>query len=745
VNDPVQELSKEQAMQRVQLWVMLAILTLALAACSGGGGVTPPPSDNFTRLTAQVTDGSGKPLDNLTVRVEGQATGVTTDSTGAFILEKSAFPNGVAATNELSFGRNGVIMGTYEVVPASNPSVVIKFGSADPGTETGGVSGMVYNVETQAPLSGVELSLFSEDGGVYSATSGSDGYSFTDIPAGNWSLAASMAGYYSEMAVVQVSAGDTTIQHLAMTPNGSVNPGQGVLVHGTLKDSETNAPIAGATVTMYCDTGYMYPCYDDVANDVIGGGTTEPGTPRGASMAPYMYDPSYQETTTDANGEFAFEQEVVGYYIWLNYYADGYLNGDHNEDINGQSGELALDLTMESYVETSASGVITDDAGNPIPGAYIELVFAGEMLGDDPVAMPGSGIDWVGMINEKGNGDFNAPAPPMMPGVDGADWGDIATGDADNGQGSAGSPSVDNEVMMRFRWENQQNGDHGASQVAGFNGYFSTNADENGAFSFEGMPAGDYYMFASAYRHLPVNEVMTVAEDASLNVFEIALEPVPVGVVEGVVTDENGDPIADCLVNATQPNVDPFTYTDETGHFRIENVPAGTWFISGYKTGYLTESVEQVIIEDQTVVVNLALETYTAPTTDLVAFGGQIINGTDATKLAGVDIVFTPVDNTLGGYYQHVVSNETGAFSCQLVATEYNVLLQKEGYEDVFIRIWVDSEYPTMDFWMWPINSGNGGPWGGWLVPMMEGENGAETPDMNDGDMPADMPMMPRM
>ncbi len=715
----------------------MAMLVAALASCGGGGTAIP---DNFNRLTAQVTDGNGQPLSNLAVRVEGQATGVTTDAGGGFSLNASAFPNGVNSTNEMSFGRNGIVMGTYEVVPAENPSLVIKFGAEVPDPQLGQVSGMVYDVSTEEPLTDVEISLFSESGGVYSATTGLYGYDLIGIPAGTWTIAASKEGYYSEMALVEVVAGETTIQHLAMTPNGQVNPGQGVLVSGTLTDSDTGAAIAGATVTMYCDTGYYYPCYDDVKNDLDSDGVVV--ATRESSMASYMYDPSYQETTTDAEGHFSFG-EVAGYMVWIEYYAEGYLNGNHSEDIYGRTGSISLNLTIDPYVATSMSGVVVDNVGTPIPGAYVELVFAGDMYADDSFAMPGAGIDWEEAVDVLLDEDVPNAAPPMTPTVDGGSWEDYDGGAAGGEQGGSGAPNVDNQTMMRFRWENQQ-GDRSSSAYFGFTGYYWCNADENGEFNFEDVPAGEYYLFASAYRHVPVNETIELSENPAENEEELVLDPVPVGAVEGVVTDEHGNPIVDCLVNATQPNVDPFTYTDSNGHFLIENVPTGTWFISGYKVGYLTESVEQAVLVDQTMVVNLVLETYTAPSTTTVLYSGEVIDGSSASKLPGVEIVFTPVDNAYGSYYKHINSGTSGAYSCTLAATEYNVLLQKEGYEDIFIRIWVDQAYPTMDFWLWPINSGQGGSWGGWIMPMDDMVNGGgEGPSLDA--MPNEMPAFPPM
>ena len=46
-----------------------------------------------------------------------------------------------------------------------------------------------------------------------------------------------------------------------------------------------------------------------------------------------------------------------------------------------------------------------------------------------------------------------------------------------------------------------------------------------------------------------------------------------------------GNDVVQFVLNVTQPFVDPFTFTDASGHFRIDNVPTGQWIISGFKSG----------------------------------------------------------------------------------------------------------------------------------------------------------------
>jgi len=310
-----------------------------------------------------------------------------------------------------------------------------------------------------------------------------------------------------------------------------------------------------------------------------------------------------------------------------------------------------------------------------------------------------------------------------MPGSSGAEnggagWQDYANAPMEAGGGGADSSGgLDNEMMQKYRYDQQHN--HGTSDVAGYSGYYSFTTTADGKFNFDGTPAGPYYVIVSAYKHLPFNESFTATE-AGPNDVDVVLDEIPVGSVEGTVTDENGTPVDDVLVNATQPYVDPFTYTDASGHFRIDNVPTGQWVISGYKQGYLTVSKDADISDGGVAHVNLTLQTYTPPEATLIPFTGRIMDGTkfDAngqpsadSGIASAEIVFTPVDNNYGSYVQHEQSDASGNYGVNLINNlDYNLLIQAPGFQDLFTRIWVDSSWPMFDYSMWPTT---GGGWNG--------------------------------
>jgi len=749
----------------ILILAMITAVALLLAACNGGGGpVINPPPDDFTRLAAQVLSSDGSPMANLAVRVEGHATGVSTGADGSFSLSREAFPNGISAANEISLGRDGVILGNRDVVPIQTPDLTLKFGDnfglTMPGDPTnppipdgdpGSLSGNIYDETNADPLDGVEVTLYSTWGELLMTTSSGGVYSFSSVSPGEWRLLATKDGYYPETAVVSIAEGKESVQHLSLVPKQVIAPGDGVFVRGTVLDAQSGLAVSGAAISMFVDTGYYGvpepAVYDDVMETRVepntaggeatpmsepewyGGGSgteTDPvEPPKGGSMAaPYLYEPQYLETTSAADGSFSFDQEVVGYSIWMEINADGYLPGSHYEYIENTQGYLNVGLTLEPYVETDVTGMVVDELGEPVADAYVEFVFAGnyDVLPFD-MAMPGAADFEDAATNSRELFDeVGAPVPPAAPNDAGGsgdwdDWSDEAEAMFDAAPGSAeqgSAPSgmgVDNPFMQRYRWEHQQ-GDHSSSDVDYFSGFYSTTTDENGEFSFTGIPAGGYYVFASAYRHLPYSNMLEVAEEAAQNDFEIVCANIPVGTVEGVITDETGAPVPDALVNATQPNVDPFSYTDGSGHYRIENVPTGVWTISAYKQGFLTRSEQTEIIDGGVATINLTIDHYNPPEPTTIDYGGHVTNGATNGGVVGAEMVFTPVNNEYGGWYQHVQSGQNGAYSAVLIPTEYNVLIQKDGYEDLFMRIWVDSLNPTMDFWLWEPGSG-GGPWGG--------------------------------
>jgi protocatechuate 3,4-dioxygenase beta subunit len=771
-----------------RLWLAVVVL-LGVAAC-GGGASQPGPDPNFTRLSAVVTDANGHPLANLNVRVEGRDTGILTDSSGQFALGATAFPNGVNALNELAFGKNGIVLGTHDLVPSADQDVTIRFAS-DSGSGSASIEGTAYagggnwggpipmlatadgSPIAAQPLDGVQVTLFSADKNeVYqTTTSGGGHYSFSGLAGGTWQLAALLDGYYPEMAVVKVDDGAGATYDFSMTTKGVVPPGTGFKVSGTLKDSKTGAPIAGATVNLFADTGYTgiyYPVPPGATTpptqdppEANTGTTTmppagasnmnmpedmpQPGKPDDPAGMPYRYDPQSQTTVTAADGSFSFPDDVIGYNLFLSYSAEGYLAGNSFQDISGRTTDLSLSLTMDPLVPASISGHVADASGQPVADAEVDFVFASGGWGGG-VAVPGfANLDDIaadGKANYDSTGGSTGPmpgqaVPPTPPSYPGGQGGGDAAAPMPEANGSAGQAPADatsdpgsefnNILMQRFLWEQKQKG--GSAVAADFSGFVSARTDANGDYHIADVPAGHYYVMANAYKHIGYGGDAELAADPATNTLDITLPVVPVGSVEGTIVDAQGHPVPDALVNATQPFVDPFSFTDAQGHYRIDNVPTGEWTISAFKSGYITSTTQTTITENGVAQISLTLNPYTGPDQSTATFTGTLTNSADNTGVVGAALVFTPVKAELGGYFKSVTSGAGGAFSATLVPdTEYTLLIQKDGFDDLNLRVWTDSQYPELNFWLWPAGLNGGGGWGGTTPPPMPGTPGNSSP-----------------
>jgi hypothetical protein len=697
---------------RIFVLTSLVLFLLMISACSNGGVVGP-----FDRFTAQALDSNGNPLSGVSVLVNGSITGISADSSGYFQLDESSFTQGINSVNRVSIGQNGIVLVTREIVPMHTQELIFQYPKSN--KPAGAVLGYTYDDYSAEPLEGVQLILMNEKLGLFQAKSGTTGeFCFTGIPEGNYQLTAQKEKYHLGVAGVVVEAGGATYQGVSLQPMNKARFEDGVMVRGYIFDSNTMAPIEGVSLSMTVDTGYMgmpepWMQMEDgespPTDPYYGGPGDDPDTNYRESMPP-MYDPQYQETTTNADGYFAFTDPAIGYGLSLNYWKDGYLSGNEYKNIYGLAEDLTLSLMMKPLIMTSACGIVKDGNGDPIKGAYVEFIFAGDEIkyyNDDPsgplLGMPadpgwGGFEDAVGQNEGSGGGGRGAPqAPPGMGGT----FGD-------------GSDPLDNPLLQNYRWENQ-NGRQGASAPY-FTGYYSANTDDNGEFCFDSLPAGAYYYFASAYKHQAVSGDLTVVEDSAENNFEFVCPSIPVGSVFGVVKDNKGVPVVDALVNCVQPYVDPFAYTDSNGAYRIDNVPTGNWIVSAFKYGYITDSFNTAIGEDAEVEINLHLEVYDPPAVTTVYFSGKVIDGSTGQGVEGARMIFTTANNA---FFSDLTSGPGGFYNGQLIATEYNVLIQHPDYQDLYMRFWVDTLYPQFDFYLWSIYGGSG-PWGG-IMPGVPG------------------------
>jgi len=685
----------------------LAIILIILAACGGGShriqpgpgpGPEPPPATN--EVSGVLTDSYGNPLADATVLVDGVDIGIETDSAGSFTI-----PSGVVRSNErfsLSLRHEGVMFGERDFDIGDDWSIDWQLGAPD---ENGGtVNGLVIDADTEEPVAGAVVALFSEDGWAsLGITEAAGTYEFTGVPVGDYYLVVFADGYRLQMLSLSVEAGDTTQHVIRLEPRGQRPPSDGYMVSGRVVDADSGAGIGGALVQGNSDCGWYYlledeaepPSMPDDSGMGEGIAYAEPGMPSRDGPDPNWEPPVYQETYTDENGYFDFPDPFNGMGVYLSANQEGYM--PFSGFFNREAGiDIEVELELTPIVPVNVSGTVTDTEGSPIEGAYVEFIYMDpNFYGYDYAVPMGADLD-----------DMDAGGLAYAE----RQYGDAALPGADSPPESGGGydQSHDSYGMARYRYQQREN--RGASQDMPVPfGYYAATTDENGDYDLGEIPSGFYSIFVGAYGYLGYASDSEITEDT--DDMDFVLTAIPVGSVRGCVKDEDGNPISDALVNATQPYVDPFTFTDESGEFELVNVPVGDWRVGAYRDGYEARAVTVEISEDVAIELSFTLPLAEAPPpTDLVTFTGAVLDGSTGEALAGSDLVAVATDDS---YYTYVQSNESGNYTMLLPAGDYNVLVQHEGYEDLYTRVWVNTEWPEFDFYLWPIGAGGWGPWGG--------------------------------
>lgn len=135
----------------------------------------------------------------------------------------------------------------------------------------------------------------------------------------------------------------------------------------------------------------------------------------------------------------------------------------------------------------------------------------------------------------------------------------------------------------------------GASVLA--SGPFERRAttDEEGAFSIR-LPIGDYQVTAASFGYLPETENISVEEGQTVEL-NFTLENAPSFVVNGTVTDADGEAIGGALVSLLNTPLPALT-TDDNGFFEFPAVPVGEYSLSVSPGGCYVDIELPVAVSD---------------------------------------------------------------------------------------------------------------------------------------------------
>jgi hypothetical protein len=200
----------------------------------------------------------------------------------------------------------------------------------------------------------------------FTASTDADGhFVFEGVPVG-WHLSvhAARRGYEPAFAEVEVASEPATLE-LTMT---KLRLGQ---ILGIVMDAESEAPIPGAHIVAYPVWDETEPVFE--GQSVSGEGdsvrwTSEDGSVEpGIISYPSLWGPYH--AVTDENGKFTLDEVNLDMTFVLWAYMEGY-NPAHAE-VEAPSESPYVEIALTKIEMGILTGIVTDDAGQAIPGAEV--------------------------------------------------------------------------------------------------------------------------------------------------------------------------------------------------------------------------------------------------------------------------------------------------------------------------------------------------------------------------------------
>ncbi|MDF9745116.1 carboxypeptidase regulatory-like domain-containing protein [Natrinema salsiterrestre] len=543
-----------------------------------------------------VTDADDEPIAGASVTVGDQET--TTDENGTYSLELEPGEYTLAVSAEGYVDASETV--TVEAGATATADVTL-----EPVPTDGTLEGTVTDTDGE-PIAGATVTV-----GDQQTTTDDNGTYSLELEAGEYTLAVSAEGYEDASEDVTVEVESTTTADVTLEERtGSVE--------GTVTDAD-DEPIADATVTagdetVTTDENGTYTLelepgeytldvsadgYETVSEDVTVDadatttadvtleavdGTLE-GTVTdtdGDAIADATVTVGDQETTTDENGSYSLDLEPGEYTLAVS--AEGYEDASRTVSVEADATRTA-DVTLEPVpTDGTLEGTVSDTEGEPIADATVAVsdqqtttddngTYSLELeAGEYALAVSAEGYEDASQ-NVSIEVETTTTADVTLEEATGAVEGTVT--DAD------GEPVADATVTA---------GDE------------TVTTGENGTYALELEP-GEYTLAVSAEGYEDASQNVTVEADATTTA-DVTLDVEPTeGTLEGTVTDEDGDAIA----NATVAAGDRQTTTDDNGTYELD-LEAGDYAVTVSAEGYEDASQNVTIDVDATTTLDVALQ-----------------------------------------------------------------------------------------------------------------------------------------
>ena len=636
----------------------------------------PEPTTGTVRgsVTNKDTD---DPIENALVSIGSTET--HTDSEGIYQL--TGIRSGIQTVIASKSGYDNY---GGSVVAVAGATVFHDF-SMTPKPTTGTVRGRVTDKDTGSGLEDAIVSISSEK----AQTDSRGDYDITGVKAGTRVVISQKTGYENYFSSIEVKAGETVLDDIAMTPKPTTG-----IVRGTVSDKDTGNAIQNALVSIgstetYTDSGGTYQLtgirsgtqtviasksgYENYSGSVeavagetvfhdfsmtpkpttgtVVGRVTDKDTGSGLGDAVVSINPG--RTQTDSRGDYEIIGAKAGTRMVISQ-KTGFENYFSTTEV--KAGETVFDdIAMTPKATTgSVKGIVTDkDTGSPVEDARVSIGSTevrtdadghfdlnGILAGTQQIYAQKTGYESYSASLEVKAGEtvFNDIAMTPEP-TTGTVRGKVIDNDTDN--------AIENALVSI--------------------GSAETYTDTEGTYHLTGIQSGTQTVIASksGYENY-TGSVEAVAGETVFHDFSMTPEPTT-GTVMGRVTDKDtGSGLEDAVVSIGSEK----TQSDSRGDYDITGVKAGTRVVISRKTGYENYSASLEVKAGETVFNDIAMTP--EPTTGSV-------KGTVTDKDTG-----SPVGDALVSIGStEVRTGSDGYFDLNgIPAGTQQIHAQKTGYEN---------------------------------------------------------------
>ncbi|QAS52292.1 carboxypeptidase regulatory-like domain-containing protein [Halobacillus litoralis] len=474
------------------------------------------------------------------------------------------------------------------------------------------VDGTVTDANTGDPLPDVLIQLFNTNGVLIGSfqTAVDGSYRIEDFTPGQYTITFSRPDYQTQSIGLMTNPNETAVVNAILI----ADPGE---ITGQVLDSEAN-PLIGASVRVFPSSGLL-----PIATLVTDG--TGSFSLSGLSPGSYNLIATFENYSTGQTGISVFSNQTSSSTIILlpnPATITGNVSSTSGNPISNASVRV-LDQN-ESVLGTT----VTDEFGNYAlsnlpPGNHQVIVSApgfSTVLGGI-ILTPGEQLNNVNFVLTPNPGNIHGQVTDITTGLP-------IIGAVTVARTVAGVPVVVASVVT----------------------------DENGNYVIGGLAPGSYSISSSAVGYA-ITTVGALVESGQTTTADIALSP-EVGSISGVVTDEEGMPILNSIIEIKvfdqAGNLIQTVLGDSQGGFFITGLSPGTYQLSITASNYAATTVGALVESGGTTFLSVPLspnpariigEVFDADT--LAPISGAVVTVTDINGL--------PITNT--------VTDENGSFS----------------------------------------------------------------------------------